>query len=242
MGTELRYPKITGKTEGEQIAQMKSYLYQLVGQLEFALKAVGDAPATNVQVPQPQKQAQASGDIDPVATFGAIKALIIKSADIISAYSDEISKKLVGQYVALSEFGDLHEYLEQNISANSSHIENAYTYISSIESKVTNIEFTIAEVNACIKSGKLYEKNGLPIYGLEIGQKNTVDGVEVFNKFARFTSDRLSFFDQNENEVAYISDYRLYIRNIEVLSSFKIGGIKSKVMPSGDVVKKWEGE
>jgi hypothetical protein len=79
------------------------------------------------------------------------------------------------------------------------------------------------------------------VYGVEIGQKNTIDGEEVFNKFARFTADRLSFYDQNDSEVAYISDYKLYIRNAEITSSLKIGGFVDTVMPSGDVVTKWVG-
>ena len=60
------------------------------------------------------------------------------------------------------------------------------------------------------------DDNGIPIYGLEIGQRNDVDGVEVFNKYAQFTSDRLSFFDSNDVEVAYISDYKLYITHVVI--------------------------
>jgi hypothetical protein len=37
MGIELRYPNITAHTDREQLAQLKSYLYQLVEQLQFAL-------------------------------------------------------------------------------------------------------------------------------------------------------------------------------------------------------------
>jgi hypothetical protein len=62
------------------------------------------------------------------------------------------------------------------------------------------------------------------VYGLEIGQRNKIDGEEVFNKYARFTSDRLSFYDQNDTEIAYISDYKLHINHAEVLGTLKIGG------------------
>ena len=78
-------------------------------------------------------------------------------------------------------------------------------------------------MNAHIKPGILYYEDGIPVYGLEIGQKNTIDGVEVFNKYARFTSNKLSFYDQNGTEVAYISDYKLYITNMEITGTAKFG-------------------
>jgi hypothetical protein len=65
--------------------------------------------------------------------------------------------------------------------------------------------------------------------------------VEVFNKYARFSSDRLSFYDENDSEVAYISDYKLYIRNVEITSNFKIGGFIDTVLSDGGIVTKWVG-
>lgn len=40
MGFELRIPNINGATDKEQIAQIKSYLYQLVEQLQFILNTI----------------------------------------------------------------------------------------------------------------------------------------------------------------------------------------------------------
>ena len=37
MSMPFRYPNITGKTEREQIDQLKRYLYQLVDQLNYVL-------------------------------------------------------------------------------------------------------------------------------------------------------------------------------------------------------------
>lgn len=36
----IRYPNITGKTPEEQLAQMRSYLHQLVDQLNWALSTL----------------------------------------------------------------------------------------------------------------------------------------------------------------------------------------------------------
>jgi hypothetical protein len=66
-----------------------------------------------------------------------------------------------------------------------------------------------------------------------------VDGEEVFNKYARFISDRLSFYDQNDNEVAYISDYKLYITHLHVTESISHGGFVTDT--SDGIAIKWEG-
>lgn len=48
MSVDFRMPKIDGATEGEQLSQIKSYLYQLVPQLQWALKNID---TTTVVVP-----------------------------------------------------------------------------------------------------------------------------------------------------------------------------------------------
>lgn len=289
MSVDIRLPNINAKTEAEQ--QIKSYLIQLAEQLQWALKNIDTSNNTTIVNPTPRSlisssQTTASAE----ATFGSIKALIIKSADIVNAYYDEINKKLKGEYEALSDFGTFKETVTHDITQSATRIDNAFTNIQSIETnlqdvdesvekvktgidsnlkvlneeigelnttlndakdsidsdiqgikdKIENIEFSLVEVNANIKSGLLYyDEDEIPVYGLEIGQKTMVDGVEVFNKFARFTSDRLSFYDRNGIEVAYISDYRLYIYNVEITGIYKIGGLVDTVMSSGDVVTKW---
>ena len=37
---KIRLPNITGLTEKEQLAQIKSYLFQLAGQLQFELTSI----------------------------------------------------------------------------------------------------------------------------------------------------------------------------------------------------------
>lgn len=244
MATELRYPNITGVTDKEQLSQMRSYLHQLVDQLQYALANVGGASSSeySVKVATSGGVSQKKDPIDAWETFNAVKSLIIKSADIVNAYYDEISTRLEGLYVAESDFGTYVENTAQVINQNSTNIEQLFTDTMGITSDVDEINVSLAEVNAHIRTGLLYYENDvIPVYGLEIGQKNVVDGEEVFDKFARFTADRLAFYDQNGSEIAYISDYKLYIRNVEITSSFKIGGFIDTVLANGDVITKWVG-
>ena len=113
----IRYPSIHGSAQ-QQLEQIKSYLHQLAQQLQLAqgeterqLEAIR-SPKTG----SPEQKQQAE------ATFQSIKALIIKSADVVSAYSDAISRRLEGVYVAQSAFGSYAEQTSQEIRANSTAI------------------------------------------------------------------------------------------------------------------------
>lgn len=238
----LDLPNITGATDREKLAQIRSYLYQFVPQLQWALNNISASTPTNA-TPQttPRTTAPSSQPFDTEVAFDALKPLIIKSAEIVQAYYEEINSMLSGVYVAESDFGTFVEETEQEISQSSTDIEQLFSNLQQITTDIDSLNLTLAEVNAHIKSGLLYYDNGIPVYGLEIGQKNTIDGEEVFNKYARFTADRLSFYDQNDTEVAYVSDYKLYIRNVEITNSFKIGGFVETVMANGDIVTKWVG-
>lgn len=243
MSVDLRLPNITG-TDKEQLAQMRSYLYQIIPQLQWALNTVETSVNTVHTVTEVKNNTTSAPSETPAfnaeLAFSKLKPLIIKSAEIVEAYYEEINRKLVGEYVAQSDFGTFVEQNELNISQNATDIEQLFSNTQAIITDIENLTFTLAEVNARIKSGILYyDDSGLPVYGLEIGQKNSIDGEEVFRKFARFTSDRLSFYDQNDTEVAYISDYKLYIRSVEITSSYKIGGLVDTVQSNGDVVTKW---
>ena len=225
MGIELRLPNIKGN-DREMLMQIRSFLYQHVEQLQWALNNLDSSTPNYVapQTPRSTVSQVATTGLDAEVAFDALKPLIIKSADIVEAYYEEINSRLKGEYVAESDFGTFIEQTEQEISKSSTDTEQIFTDIQQICTDIENLTFTLAEVNAHIKSGLLYYNEGLPVYGLEIGQKNTIDGEEVFNKFARFTSDRLSFYDQNDTEIAYISDYKLYITNAEVTGTLKLGG------------------
>lgn len=220
---ELRLPNIKGNDK-EQLVQIRSYLYQLTEQLQWALNNISTSTPTYITQEIPRATASSSQQsFDSEVAFDELKPLIIKSADIVEAYYDEISTKLEGLYVAESDFGTFVEATEQTINQTSLGVEQSFKNIQQILTDVENLNFALAEVNAHINSGILYYDNGIPIYGIEIGQKTVVDGVEVFDKFARFTSDRLSFYDQNGGEVAYLSDYKLYITNADVTRTLKLG-------------------
>ena len=236
----FRLPNLTAKTDAGKLAQVQSFLYQLVEQLNVAQAAVGqEKENTNTTA---TAGAQVSSEKQAQATFQSVKALIIKSADIVNAYSDAICKRMEGLYVAQSDFGIFSEETTRQIQENAAGIDSLYTNIQQVLTDMENAANSLLEVNARIKSGLLYyNADGVPVYGLEIGQRTAVDGMEVFQKYARFTSDKLSFYDSNDNEVAYISDNKLFIRHVEITGSFRRGGLVDIVLSDGSIVTKWAG-
>lgn len=158
----IRYPNIIGKTDAQKLEQMRSYLHQLADELNFQLDKTGNltsgyAPTANDIAKAVEKKN------DPVSNFNDIKALIIKSADIVDAYYTEISKKLEGQYVAESEFGTFKETTEAQLTASSDRIEVALTKQETIEQDMDELERTMrSEISQTADSIKLEVIDGTP--------------------------------------------------------------------------------
>ena len=298
MSIDLRLPNITGSTDKEQLAQVKSYLFQLTEQLQWALNNVSTTPENYTvisHVPIGVASSSSSSSHTPSAqnydieeVFDELKPLIIKSADIVSEIDTTVKnietdvdtidgqvKDVEGNVEGINKSVDTIDTLTTDLNKTVGNTEEAIqntnkkadeassavgtldkavkdtaAAVDTLNDSVGDINDDIKELrekiieittNAYIRQGLLYYENSIPVYGFEVGQRNAVNGAENFNKYARFTADRLSFYDQNNHEVAYISDNKLYIRNAEITSSYKIGGRLDTVMPNGDVVKKWVG-
>lgn len=197
MSFDIRLPNITASTEAGKIQQIQSYMYQLVEQLNWALNTVESVQTGNTSPSLVYQQREPSTPQEAEDTFNSIKALIIKSADIVKAYETTILSDFNGKYFAGSDFGTYIEETGRKVEENSKGVTETFTRVESIDSRVEGVEDEISITNAYIRRGLL--SNGE--YGIEIGETNE-DG--VFRQYARFTSDKLSFHDVNGNEVAYI--------------------------------------
>ena len=230
-----RYPAIRSKDTGGQVAELRSFLHQLIDQLNYE---AAELHQTGEPQHQTDRKPAASEGQSPQATFRSIKALIIKSADIIDAYSDEIQKQLDGHYVAASEFGTFKEETSSKITANSKGVTQSYDEIQKIQGRVESIENQSRRTNAYIRTGWLYEDGAGSHYGVEVGQRSEANGVEHFRAFARFQANRLSFYDANNTEVAYISDYKLHITSASITGALNLGHFWVGEL-EGDLVFKW---
>ena len=240
--TNIRLPNITAATEREQLLQVKSYLHQLAQELNWALSTIesGNGAANTGAMKTSSGNTVTKEEMK--TSYNELKALIIKSANTVSAYSEAAEDRYNSLYVAQSDFGTYKQAATRTIEENSTAIENFYQNVQEIITNLETLEHSVIEVNANTRSGLLYyDDSGIPVYGLEIGQRTKLDGEEVFDKFARFTSDRLSFYDQNDNEVAYISDRKLYITHVEVRGTYRMGGFVDTVLADNSIATKWVG-
>lgn len=213
------------------MAQMQSYMHQLVEQLNWALNTVSNAQNGNYSNIVIEKSRKNISPEEAEDTFNAIKALIIKSADIVRAYEETMKTTYKGEYIAISEFGTYMEETDRTIEENSKYTNEVFTNVQTITNasgggRLDVLEKETRETNAYIKRGLLeYDENGNAIYGVEVGETDE-DG--SYTKYARFKSDRLSFYDADSNEVAYIGAGCLFIRGKTVfLGEVQFGGYKA---------------
>ncbi len=242
MSYNIRFPNINSSSTPEQVMQIRTYLHQLVEQLNFALTniesvnpsvmdasvnpSVMDAKGNPVSVSEEEKE-------DPVSTFNQVKALIIKSSDIVNAYYEEINEKIKGLYVAESDFGIYTKETAAKFSKNSTNIEALFTNTQTIASDVKSVKDVLVTgsdvtkiigANAWVNIGVLdYDDNGYPLYGMEIGQTNSENGVDIGKKFAQYRSDGVHLYDQNGTEVACISNNKLHITFAEITGKLTLG-------------------
>lgn len=89
MSVNIRYPNITGLSEKEQLVQIKSYLHQLVEQLNYALPTLGTGEVAS------QSASSQSEDI----SYEELRAFVIQELQAIEASFDQLSNKMQSEYV-----------------------------------------------------------------------------------------------------------------------------------------------
>ena len=251
--TEIRLPNITGVTEQEQLMQIKNYLYQLTGQLNFALKSVNGEGNYSPQIVSRDDGTVANPVTDieeKLKNFIELKNLIIKSADVITFFEDIVTRELEGNYVAKSEFG---EYQKQTSNKFVETSENVTNYYESTQQILAN-KLEIRKDNCYIKTGWLDDDN--TVAGLEVGQYTEyveldADGNEVtkYNDagFAHFTTDEIAFFDKNLDangnrvKLAWFSKSVMHIANAQIEDTLTLGGYVIEDSDNYGIVFKWKG-
>lgn len=247
MSVELRLPNITGATEREQLLQLKSYLYQLTEQLQWAfnnISTTGEQGSSTVVINQTIKEATNISDREN-PTFNELRSLIVKTADVVDAYYEEITSKLVSEYVAQSDFGTYTERTEKLERETAAFTEETYTKFATIEGEIEDYRVTQGYIKTGVivdsltteEAERYGKKEGDSLIGVEVG--DTSDG--GFKKYARFAPNRLSFYNQGGYELAYVSSEKLYIRNAEIEESFQEGGFVDYIDADGGIVTKWVG-
>ena len=136
-------PQARGGAE-EQLAALRDYLVRLAQELdraagsETALAAVGNVLT--------KTQAKTAEDIR--AHAAALKALIIKTADEITAYADGKVEEYNSLYVAQSDFGSYYQVIERDVEDTARGAIESYRYSDAIESAQNTADGAAAAAEA----------------------------------------------------------------------------------------------
>lgn len=242
---EIRRPNITAATADGQLSQIKSYLYQLTNQLNFALKAAEDTEKANgAAVPGSLSSGAQSGKEALPGTaesrFTEVKSLIIKSADIVNAYYDIIEQRLSGIYTAESDFGTFKEEISSALSATSERIDQSFSSLQQIDSKIDGLS-ELRRDSFYVRTGWLYENaDGSKTGGIELGQVSE-DGEGIKSAFARFTPDELAFYGEDGvTKLGSFSNYKLNIYEARIEGNLGLGNYMLDT--KNGIAFKWTGE
>ena len=255
MSVDLRQPAFAG-SEKERLEQMANYLFQLHGELQWAFNTLETSGASGQAVSSPTVVVQTSSgggskpstptaptEDEAELTFAAIKMLIIKSADIVKAYSEKITEELKDDYLALSEKDNLlykaeaeriyTKTAEYDVQMNSRKQE-----IKAIQDVYnpgdTNNPAMIIKENGYVKTGFLDDKE----YGIEVGYSKE----DKMTSTARFTSKGVTIYDESGAATAWATNRRFNAPELEAKNKYQIGGFVEEVDPiTKDVTTKWVG-
>ena len=240
-------PIFRGTTE-DQAQQIHSYLYRLVEALNLANDAINEHSIRQIT----ETISKSGGNMPSGDTLEQTKALINATAkDLNNAFLG-----LSGNVEQLqSNFGQYESSIEQRIEETASGIITNYGFQSAItnlqEQAVGFSEYRI-QTEGFIKQGFVTTSDdGVPIVGIAIGQgltsqKVVIDGneyeqLDASQSCAFYTADKVSF-RVNGQEVAYVSNRKLYIGDVEITGDVVLGGNWFISSVGGALNLKWIGE
>lgn len=225
-------------------AEVYSYLFQMVQLLNLSAESISSG--TVVQTGSDAKPSSSGGGDNE--QYNELRSLIVKTADNVDKAMEEMTLELTGEYVAQSDFGDYVEKLNAYVVANPSALTQYYSFGSMLQADLDAVDAAFQEykisTEGYIRTGIVYYDNGVPIYGVAVGQNLTTteeDGETVIeqNDFrAIFTAEQLSFWQGNAR-VAYLSNQQLYVTNIVALEKIKLGSWR--IGSTDGFVIKWIG-
>ena len=243
MGVELRLPNINSETPEGQLSQIRSYLYQFAEELNWALNTLSTAEESKEAI-QTTSEATFARESKAQDTFDDIKSLIIKSADIVNAYYEEIDNllSLSGKYAAEADFGEggVSGYIketQQKIRGTSEYIEQNFYSKETIDGMLDALRETSGYIRTGFVGTTLTDPPNDTEIGIEIGNFNTDEP----QRFARYTATGIELFDGSKSNtpVVTISQKKIRISSAEFTSEVKMGGYKLEL--SDGLAFRWEG-
>lgn len=249
-------PALRGEPE-QQVAVLSSYLFRLAEMLNVALNSLSEgsySSASEVQAVKPSSKSNVQIPDSTVVSYNELRGLINNTSVYVHSEIERMSTELDRQYVAISnDWGTFQENISSSIEATAEGIVQSYGYdaeIQTLHEEAAGFSAYKISTEGYIRQGFIdYDENNIPIVGIAIGQgltstKVTINGVE-YQKIdstascAFYTASKVSF-RINGQEVAYVSNRKLYIGDVEITGSVVLGG-KWMIGTSNGLSIKWIG-
>ena len=119
MSINIRYPNISGISEKEQLAQIKSYLHQLVEQLNYALQTLGTGDGNGQSAGTYEVQ---GGEL----SYYELRSLIIQEIEDIGVLFEKLSLEMKNEYVRSDEVDSITTQVAEKISFTMDEDGNLY--------------------------------------------------------------------------------------------------------------------
>ena len=139
MSVNLRYPNITAVQPNEQLSQIKSYLHQLVDQLNYELPAIGTANGTATYEVQ-------GGEM----SYYELRSLIISTADDLKDQYEKLYKRLETDYTGKAEFNAL----SNELNALGRTVNTLWASATNLEAEDRAIKTSISNLSNTVKDLK----------------------------------------------------------------------------------------
>ena len=236
MGIKVETPPALRGQPETQIKEISSYLFRLSEMLNVALNNLTANNFSSAVEISGSKASQGQG-IDTVTSYNELRSLISNTAQIVSVEIEKLHKELDQQYVAISnDWGTFQENISSTIEATAEGVVQSYNYDSELQSlheQASGFSAYKISTEGYIRQGFIErDENNVPIVGIAIGQglkstSVTINGIEYQQidttaSCAFYTATKVSF-RINGQEVAYISNRKLYIGDVEITGSVVLG-------------------
>lgn len=231
-------PALNGGSDAK-LQQLYGYLFRMAEQLNVALDGISSGGGSTAAAAVYKPSALAgSGTASYTGEAGdELRALIVNTAEIIRSEMDALRQTLRGEYTAMSDrWGIYREQMENTITATAEAVVQQYGFaadIETLEEQAAGFSRYCTETQGYIRQGFVERDSaGVPILGIAIGQgltgvETVVDGQTVLEldptrSCAFYTAERVSF-RINGQEVAYLSNRKLYVADVEVTGRLTVG-------------------
>ena len=253
MGIKVETPPALRGQPENQIKEISSYLYRLSEMLNIALNNLNQNNFSSAVEISGSKSTQVQGG-ETVASYNELRGLISNTAQIVNVEIEKLRTELEQQHVAISDdWGTFQENISSTIEATAASIVESYNYdseIQTLQEEAAGFSAYKISTEGYIRRGFIdYDEEGIPILGIAIGQgltstTVTVDGAEYQQidstaSCAFYTATKVSF-RINGQEVAYVSNRKLYIGDVEITGSVVLGS-KWMISTTNGLTIKWIG-